>query len=278
MEITLPIFQDLSISIGDSPRDAGLYATSRLQKGWVLHRGNNDLAEEAVGFGFPVLKRGLQAFFPGAVQLDLVRQDPKPVITAAYTLDLVEKIARPGRESVKNKTLYRVKDSLAYVIRGFPPGRSLLTALSSGLRWMFGWETTYEKTGLSAQLKITYTIDEQAGVLTMHADLDEIDAATVSEVIIMNEQGAHAFDQYRDTSGIRLAGRKIGVWDEVHADEASFASSTQRVAFSLPRVPGVRFFRGRERIASRLAWAGFGYSFAPTVRRFGSRVRIETLP
>ncbi len=52
-------------------------------------------------------------------------------------------------------------------------------------------------------------------------------------MIVMNEQGAHFFDQYRDSSGTCLSGKEIGCWDEVAAEEASFASSTHGVAFSL---------------------------------------------
>ncbi len=62
-----------------------------------------DLAEEAVGFGLPVLKKGLQTIFPGNVKLDLLHSDSTWVITAIYTMNLVEKIARPGTASVKSK-------------------------------------------------------------------------------------------------------------------------------------------------------------------------------
>jgi len=100
----------------------------------------------------------------------------------------------------------------------------------------------------------------------------------ITEVIVMNEQGAHYFDQYHDSTGASLAGKEIGCWDEVAASEAGFASSNQRVAFTLPRVPGAQLFRGRELVGSRLAWAGFGYSFPPAISRFNYSVKIEVLP
>ena len=74
------------------------------------------------------------------------------------------------------------------------------------------------------------------------------------------------FDRYRDTSGISLQGDEIGCWDEVNAEEAWFESSTRQIAFRLGQVKGARLFRGRELIGSRLAWAGFGYSFPPSIR------------
>jgi hypothetical protein len=278
MEIKIPILQDLLLTIAAKPQEQAVYPTSRLQKGLVMSYRGLDLAEEAVGFGLPVLKRGLQAFFPGDVELDLVHRESTRVVTAIYTINLVEKISRPGKSSVENKTIYAAKNSLADIIRRFPPGRGVLTALSSGLRRVLGWETTYEKVEFSGRVKMTYAIDEQTGVIAIEADLAGLSKEGVSEVIVMNEQGAQTFDKYRDSSGTSLSGNKIGLWDEVTAEEASFTSSTQRVAFSLPRVPGARLFRGRERIASRLAWSGFGYSFAPTTMRFACTVRIEKLP
>ena len=149
--------------------------------------------------------------------------------------------------------------------------------LSSGLRRLFGWKTTYEKVEFSSLVDMTYTIDEQTGVLAIKADLANLSGDGITEVIVMNEQGANCFSQYRDSSGTCLEERQIGCWDEVTAGEASFVDTIQRVVFSLPRAPGVRLFRGREGIDSRLAWSGFGYSFAPAIEKFNCTVRIEKL-
>ena len=237
-----------------------------------------DLAEEAVGFGLPVLKRGLQAIFAGNIELDLLHRDSTWVVTAFYRMNLVEKIARPGTASARSKFLYAAKNYLAAIIRQLPPLRAPLTSLSSALRRLFGWETIYEEAESSARVKMEYTMDEQKGVLVVDAELADVSHCRITEVIIMNEQGAHAFDQYRDSSGMRLSGEKIGCWDEVTAEEASVASSAHRIAFTLPRVAGARLFRGRELIGSRLAWAGFGYSFPPTARGFSYTIKFEKLP
>jgi hypothetical protein len=278
MKITIPVSQDLLLTIGDDRDDRIVYPTSRLQKGLGLSFRGLDLAEEAVGFGLPVLKQGLQTYFPGELDLNFLHGDQAQGVTAVFTLNLVEKFATPGKASVNNLLFYAVKNSLAALIINFPPARGSLTALSSGLRRLFGWETTYEKDGFSAQVEMTYRFDETSGVLAIEANLISLPQGSVTEVIVMNEQGAHYFDQYHDSTGVSLSGKEIGCWDEVAAGEAGFASSSHRIAFTLPCVSGARFFRGRELIGSRLAWAGFGYSFPPTTTRFNYSVKIEELP
>lgn len=93
----------------------------------------------------------------------------------------------------------------------------------------------------------------------------------------MNEQGAHSFNRYQDSSGVSIQGDEIGCWDEVNAEEAWFESSTHKIAFKLGQVKGARLFRGRELIFSRLAWAGFGYSFPSFINRLRYEIRIERL-
>jgi hypothetical protein len=277
MDVMIPIFPDLTLKIADRPNDQRVYPTARLPKGFRLNYRGRDLAEEAVGFGLPVLKQGLQTIFPGNVELDHLHVDSTWVVTAIYTMDLVEKIARPGSASIKSKYLYNAKNYLAASIRQFPPIRGFLTSISNGLRWLFGWETTYEKADFSTQVKIIYTFEEERKELAIEADLSCLPPDKVTEVILMNEQGAQTFDQYRDSSLTHLSGKEIGCWDEVNADEASFMSSTQRIAFTLSRVGGAHLYRGRELIDARLAWAGFGYSLPPASRGFRYTVKFEKL-
>jgi hypothetical protein len=278
MKLTLPLFQDLTLSIADRADERKLYPSARLQKGLVLNIGGLELAEEAVGFGLPVLKQGLQTTFPGKVDLNLVQSDSAWKLAAGYTMNLVEKIARPGAVSFSSKPLYAVKNVLAAFIRQFRPFRMPLTALSSGLRRFFDWETTYEEVGAGEKIWMVYAFDRRDQSLLVEADTTSLSHEANTEVIVMNEQGANFFDQYRDSSGVCLSGEKIGCWDEVTADEAHFSSSMYGVAFSLHQTAGARLFRGRELIGSRLAWAGFGYSFRLPDGGLTYTVKLEKLP
>ncbi len=276
MEINIPLFQGLSLKISDTLDDGKAYPTGRLQKGFLLLDQSQELAEEAVGFGFPVLKRGLQTIFPGAVALTWLRRDSIWEITAFFKLSLVEKISRGGSENVENELLYSVKNFLAAGIRHLPILRGLLTTTSNMLRQMFNWETAYADAGFSTELKILYTIEEETGKLTVEMDPSNLHPS-ITEVVVMNEQGAHHFDRYQDTSGVSLHGEEIGCWDKVTAKEAWFENSARQIVFRLGQVEGARLFRGRELIGSRLAWAGFGYSFPPSIKRLRYEMRIERL-
>lgn len=274
MNINIPIAEKVYLNISDRLNKQGEYATSRLPKGFVLVSNGLELSEEAVGFGFPVLKRGLQTLFPGGVELAFEQHGPTWSVQTMYLLKLAERIHKPGIGSIKNPLFYATKNSLAALIRQASPLREILTTLSSRLRRTFDWKTTYEEAGFCVPIKMIHIIDEKTGKIEVEVDSTNL-PGSITEVIVMNEQGAHTFDRYRDSSGITLQGKKIGCWDEVKADEASFFSSGQPLAFKLGQVKGARLFRGRELVGSRLAWAGFGYSFPPSIKNFSYELRID---
>lgn len=274
MNISIPIAEKVCLTISDRPHNYGEYATSHLPKGFILVSNDRELAEEAVGFGFPVVKRGLQTLFPGSVELEHMQQGLVWSVQTTYLLNLVEKIHRPGIGSVKNSLVYTTKNSLSAVIRQASPLRDILTSFSSVLRKLFNLQTTYEDAGISATIKMTHTIDGKSGKVKVEIDPNYLQDG-ITEVVVMNEQGARTFDRYRDSSGISLQGKKIGCWDEVKADTAWFFSTSQPIAFALGQVKNAKLFRGRELVGSRLAWAGFGYSFQPSIKNFRYELGIE---
>jgi len=276
MEINIPVARGVALKIADRPQERGDYATSSLPKGFLLVADGLDLAEEAVGFGFPVVKRGLQTLFPGRIDLTVEQQGPIWSVQAVYTLNRVEKISRAGTKTVENRLLYAIKNFMAEVIRRLPAFRGLLTAISSKLREMFHWETMYANSGFSTEVKVLYTLEQETGKVLIEIDTTAL-PPDISEVVVMNELGAHPFDQYRDSSGASLQGRQIGCWDEVTAEEAWFESRVPRIAFRLNQVEGTRLFRGWELVGSRLAWAGFGYAFPPSLQRLRYVLKIERL-
>jgi hypothetical protein len=277
-DITIPLFSDVYLKIGPVAKNGKVYPTSRLQKGFLLFYKDQELAEEGVGFGVPLLKLGVKTIFPGAIELTHLNRDQHQEIIATYRMNLEERLMKQGLQSVNSSSLYRIKNRLADAYRRYPTLRGPLTALSNTLRRSFGWQTTFEETGFNQSVKIKYTVDRQAGNLEVDFETGDIHKSGVTEVVVMNEQGAHHFDTYTDSSGEFLRGEAIGNWNEVRAEQASFIDRAHQLAFTLQRIDGVSLFRGRELIGSRLAWSGFGYSFLPTRQRFTHTVRIERIP
>ena len=277
MELNVPLFDGLSLKIAEQSGDADGYPTRRLQKGLLLFDGPHELAEEGVGFGVPILKRGVETVFPGDMELAWRRTGPAWEVTAGFAMDLVERLAKPGGASLRSGVLYAAKDSLAALHRRAPPLRGPLTAASTALRRLFGWVTTYEQAEVCARLTVTYTVNGEQGRIGVTVDLTGL-PADITEVVVMNELGGHHFNRYADAGGSDLRGDEIGTWDAVTAARARFVSAAHKVAFSLGQVRGAKLSRGRELVGARLAWSGFGYSLPPTPRAFTYEVRIERLP
>ena len=273
MELSIPLAGGFSLTIGGQSCGPSRYPTGRLQRGLLLVHGTNDLAEEGVGFGVPILKRGAQTIFPGGLELTCQRRGAVWEVTATFAMDFVERLARAGGDHLRSRLLYGARDALAVLHRRAPVLRGPLTATSNALRCACGWVTTFEKADTGASVRVTYTVDSLNGSIGVAVDAPGL-AAGFSEMVIMNELGARHFDRYRDSDGTRLVGKQIGTWDEVTAAEASFVSQTHGVAFSLGQIQGARLYRGRELVGSRLAWSGFGYSLSPPPATVSYDVRI----
>ncbi len=197
-------------------------------------------------------------------------------VTAVFEMNLVERLARPGAENLRSRSLYAAKNSLAALHRRAPALRGPLTATSRRAAPLVRLGDDLRGGGLhrrpEADVHDRRGGGASVGVALVPADLPR----DVTEVVVMNEQGARRFDRYVDAEGATLQGAAIGTWDEVAAATASFVSTAHRVAFSLGQVEGARLHRGRELIGSRVAWSGFGYSFPPTAG--GVRLRAGGRP
>lgn len=301
MELNVTLRDGLRLWIGDeaAPGEAGgaAYPSRRLRKGLLLADGERLLAEEGVGFGVPVVKRGLQTVFPGSLELSAptrpaagvdagarataaAHDAPRPApdgswrARATFGLDLVERLAGAGGASLNSRPLYAAKNALAALHRRAPVLRGALTATSNELRRRFRWETVYEEADPAGVVIVDFLVRPDEGRITVSADLRGIRRDGLTEIVLMNELGAQWFDRYRDTEGARLDGDAIDAWSEVAAAEACFAGSAHDVTFTLRRAEGARLFRGRELIGSRLAWSGFGWSLPAGAERFSYDVLV----
>jgi hypothetical protein len=278
LEINIPMSRGLCLSIGSAPSPTSGYPTARLMKGLVLLQDGQVLAEEGVGFGVPVIKRGIQTIFPGHLEIVRGVSGVTWQIAASYSMNLEEKLATPLRGSLRSKLLYQGKNTLAALHRQFPLLRRPLTTISNGLRQVLSLETVFEETLFYGIVEVAYSIVTGAEKIQIDVDTSGLAGDGITEVVVMNEQGAGHFDKYQDSSGIFLQGAEIGSWDEVTADNATFLSTAHNLAFTLTQASGARLYRGRELIGSRLAWSGFGYTFPPGRQHISFAMTIHRLP
>ena len=275
MIIDLPISNGIRLQMASGNTSVSSFPTARIQKGLILWCDGQDLSEEAVGFGVPILKQGLHTIFPGEVELYRNQDSPPNEFNARFKLNLEEKFIGSGSTTIHNQLIYRVKNIFAGMIRNYSWSRNFLTAASNLLRSTLHWQTTYEPADFSTYLALRYCLN--AGKSSVVVELIErgFTAENITEIIIMNEQGAHFFDQFHADGGMIKRGDEIGIWDEVITESAAFICSSRQVSFCLPQVIGARLFHGRELIGRRLAWAGFGYTFSPSLRHFAYEININ---
>lgn len=275
MEINVPVFNKISLMIGNKSRNGDNYPTGQLQKGLLLLHDGVNLSEEAVGFGVPVIKQGIKTIFAGNAELSYRECDSFVEITAIYHMNLQEKVGKISSGNIKSNLLYFVKSFLAALHRNVPALREFLMAVSNLLLRIFKWEIRFELEDFSAQIKVVYAIFREGGRIEVEVYLTDALENEITEVVVMNEQSAHFFDRYLDSSGLKLEGERIGSWDEVKAQKASFLCPQHQIMFSLSTIENAKLFRGQELIGSRLAWSGFGYSFSPLVKNFCYELRLE---
>src|SRR4030065_1925019 len=111
-----------------SENNRGLtYPSTRIHKGLVLLYDGQALCEEGVGFGVPILKRGLQTIFPGEVELFPQESSLPGKVSARYKLNLEEKITKTGSGTINNRLVYASKNAMAAVNGKLPFLRKLIT-------------------------------------------------------------------------------------------------------------------------------------------------------
>lgn len=247
----------------------GPYPSGALSKGLLLRSARvGDLSQEGVGFGVPVLKTGITSIFPGQARVIKADQESGR-LTVEYEMCLVDRLMRAG--NVVGGLVDRAKEIAAAVHRRVPFTRGFLSRLSTAVRAAGGLTTSFVPCASAGCVRVDY---EAAPVLNVSVDAAGVSAKGLTQIVVMNELGADYFSRYIDSEGNLLDGEAIGTWSRVDARQASFMDPVHDIAFSVGGIKGAELFRGRERVAERLAWAGFGCVLPASERTFSYDVRI----
>ena len=245
------------------------YPTSRIQKGLVLLCDGQDLSEEGVGFGVPVLKIGQGEVFPGSCLWKVELKGDCATIEAEYSMNLVGRMAVGGRR-IDCRTFYRAREWLASQYRRHPELRKGILYGAELSRMVMSMKDAFVEVPTVGSVKTVYKIIDDSVLV----GLDLRGVPEGHEVVVMNEQGANHFDSYKDSDELFLEKDAIGSWNEVFADRASFIDSKNGFYFALNRVEDARMMRGRELLSDRLAWAGLAYVVNPGTKRFSYTMRL----
>ena len=251
---------------------SGGFPASKIQKGLVLGLSDQDLSEEGVGFGLPVLKLGLESIFPGSWRMSAEKYHAFSLIKADFEMNLAARMAK-GNHVVNNHIFCLVKETFSKIHREHPRFRSRMSNLSDILRKNLGLEDVFCEIPFLGSVSVAYTI------IGSRIDV-ELKIPTIlgcTELIVLNEQGANWFNTYRDSDGLILKGNEIGSWDEIQANYASFIDPVDGLSFTLKRVEGARMFRGRELVAGRLAWSGLAYVLPPQREEFAYSIELDRI-
>jgi hypothetical protein len=245
------------------------YPTSRIQKGLVLLCDGQDLSEEGVGFGVPVLRNGREAVFPGSCVWKTELKGDDATIEAEYFMNLVGRMAVGGRR-IDCRTFYRAREWLASQYRRHPELRKGILYGTELSRMVMSMKDAFVEVPTVGSVKTVYSIMDDS----VRVDLDLRGVPEGLELVVMNEQGANHFDSYKDSDELFLEKDAIGSWDEVFADRASFIDSKNGLYFALTRVEGARMMQGRELLSDRLAWTGLAYVVTPGTKRFSYTIQL----
>jgi hypothetical protein len=269
--VTFPLTRRLSVRLYRDCRPNCL-ETASLQKGLVLLADGQELIEEGVGFGVPVVKYKDKTFFSSKADITVARYETGYLLTKTFLLDTIS-IKKLGSASYINDKLYstaRKTFQLLYLKhkRLYPLFNKVME-----IRDLFGVKTEFQTVKPRGTITITYQC--QSDAVKIHADLTSISHKHCQEVLLLNEQGSSIFQTYTDNTGTKLRGNQIGAWDRVTANSAALLSSNGRIAFSVRGDSGGSLFRGWEHTRKRFSWAGLSYSIQPYKNEFDYCIDLQ---
>lgn len=267
--VKVEISRNLTLLAGQSrPQE---YPTSKIQKGLVISLKGEDLCEEGVGFGVPILKFGDEAAFPGRSWTRVRREGELTVVEIDYDINLASRLAI-GSRLIEGDRLCRAKSRIDRLHRGRPPLRRAINLASTLFRRALSVETRLVEANSFGRARVIHAISQNGGIDVRIKCWPKAEGCT--EMAVMNEQGASSFDRYTDSEGQDLLGGEIGSWERTSAEWAKFIDSEHSLFFKLWKTKGAELFYGRETRPGRLAWAGLAH-VVPMHERRDLEYKIE---
>ncbi len=267
--VTLPSNEHLSFRLYQDNQPCCL-ETAALQKGLVLVYNDKELIEEGIGFGVPVIKYRDKTIFSSQAQTSISKDEP-------YSLE-----KRFVMDTVSRKRFYKAyvnDDFYEFIHKLFEKaylGHNNLLPINNKimeLREMLKIKTEFVSVKPRGVVTVKYACSEKGIKVTV--DFSNLELGDCLDFLVLNEQGANAFNHYIDTDGLKLVGRGIGAWNMVNAKQATLNNAAGNLAFSLETLGSAQLFRGWEKTRNRFSWAGLSYSLKPNMGVFKYTIMLN---
>jgi hypothetical protein len=246
--------------------------TAPLHKGLVLILDNQEIIEEGMGYGVPVVKYKDKTYFSSTAQVSIYQKQSKCNIKKTYTLDAISR-KKIWRSSYIDDDVYSLaRKTFAKLYLKHKKVSPLFNNVMV-LRNMAKIKTEFQKVKPKGTVAVNYEIQPVA--INVSIDFSDLTLDGCEELLVLNEQGSNTFDTYVDSNGLTLSGRQIGGWDKVTANQASMSSGKKQIAFCLQKNRIASLFRGWENTRGRFSWAGLNYSLNPGNRIFDYSIRLD---
>ncbi len=247
--------------------------TAPLQKGLALMLDNQEVIEEGMGFGVPVVKYHDKTYFSSSAEVSIQKNNSIFSVKKTFILDTISRkkfwrstyigddVYSMARK--KFEKLYLTHKNLSPIFNNIMELRNLAKI-----------KTEFQKVNPRGTIKVKYEI--QPSAINVEADFSDLTLDGCEELLVLNEQGSTIFDSYVDADGLKLVGNKIGGWGEVIANHALMFSSKKRVSFCLQKSDAAALFRGWENTKRRFSWAGLNYSLCPDRKIFNYSILLRS--
>jgi hypothetical protein len=269
-----PITADLdnitSVRLYEDSRPNNL-ETGRLQKGLVLVYRGKEIIDEGMGFGAPVVLYPDRTFYSSSAETSFYQTDNLKVLTKKFVIDTISR--RKLNALYINDRAYHFFHKHFHNLYTQKKALSPILTKLIELTKIFGVSTEFQKVDARGSVTIKYLCS--FNLIEIEVSLSEI-KRDYKEIAILNEQGASFFRKYSDTAGLVLLYDKIGAWELVKADAASFSQIDGKISFSLSNKSNSRLLRGRENIKGLYSWVGFCYFLDPNVAKFRYEIKLRT--
>lgn len=234
---------------------------------------NEELIEEGVGFGVPVVKYKDKTYFSSSAEVTIQKnKSTSCIIKKRFILDTISR-KRFWKASYINDKLY---SSLRKIFEKFYVHNSNFITISNRimeLRTILKIKTEFIRVKPRGAITISYQC--QPTKINISFDSSKLNLKNCQEILALNEQGSTTFRKYADTNGLKLIENKIGAWAPVEADEASLLNAKDEVSFALQKINGATLFRGWEKTRNRFSWAGLSYSLHPNHGTFDYDIKLN---